>query len=140
MTHNLIVFYRTANIVSQGVRLWPSNAKLWPTYVLLGVAGLSSVLATIVLVAYCWSTKAANRWNTARFGLTVLTIGFSVVMWGIAAAGIQSTSDFNGIGAQSLWSAACDATAQQLQMFDKTVNFKQFCIEQVPFFLYSGSC
>jgi hypothetical protein len=61
-------------------------------------------------------------------------------MWGIAAAGIQSTSDFNGIGSQSLWSAACDATAEQLQMFDKTVNFKQFCIEQVPSFLYSCPC
>lgn len=132
MTHNLVVFYKTADIAAQGVRLWPSNAKLWPTYLTLGVAGLSTIFATMVLLAYCWSTKAANRWNTARFGLTVLTIGFGVVMWALAGGGLNSTSDFKGIGSQSLWSAACDATAQQLQMFDKTVDFRQFCLEQVP--------
>ena len=85
----------------------------------------------MVLIAYCWSVQAANRWNTARFTLTVITVGFGLVMWAVAAAGTNSTSDFEGIGTQSLWSAACDATAQKLEYFDNQINFKQFCIEQV---------
>src|ERR1700721_1597160 len=125
MIHNLVVFYSTAKEVRQGVRLWPANAKLWPTYLMLGVASLSTILATIVLLAYFWSTKAANRWNTARFGLTMVTIGFGLIMWAIAAGGVNSTSDWTGVGSQSLWSAACDATAEQLQYFEHTVNFKQ---------------
>jgi hypothetical protein len=135
MTHNLVVFYKTANVAAQGVRLWPANVKLWPTYLTLGVASLSAIFAAAVLLAYCWGTKAANRWNTVRFGLTVLTIGFGVVMWALAGGGLNSTSDFNGIGSQSLWSASCDASAQQLQMFDKTVDFRQFCLEQVLYII-----
>jgi hypothetical protein len=98
---------------------------------MLGVASLSAGLATFVLVAYFWSVAAANRWNTARFVLTAITIGFGLIMWAVAAASTNGTSDFEGIGTQSLWSAACDATAQQLQYFDKDINFKRFCMEQV---------
>lgn len=132
MTHNLVVFYRTAQLVQQGIRAWPAQPKLWPTYVMLGVASLNTLLATMVLVAYFWSVGASNRWNTARFILTITTIGFGLVMWAVAAAGTNGTTEFEGIGTQSLWSAACDATAEQLQHFDKEINFKRFCIEQVP--------
>jgi hypothetical protein len=131
MTHNLVVFHRTATLIEQGVPAWPAHPKLWPTYVMLGVASLSAFLATMVLIGYCWSVRAANRWNTARFTLTVITIGFGLVMWAVAAVGTNNTSDFEGIGTQSLWSATCDATAQQLQYFDKDIDFRRFCIEQV---------
>ena len=133
MTHNLVVYYSTINAVAQGQRLWPTNPKLWPTYVMLGVAALSSILATIVLLAYLWGTKAANRWNTVRFGLSMATIGFLIVMWAIAAGGMQSTSDFDGTGSQSLWSATCDASDQTHELFGHTVDFSRFCLEQVTF-------
>jgi uncharacterized protein (DUF486 family) len=131
MTRNLIVYYNTATVVSQGQHLWPVNPKLWPTYLMLGIAVLSTVLAGTVLLAYTWGTKTANRWNTARFALSLTTIAVMVISWGVAAAGMQSTSDYNGIGTQSLWSATCDATQEQIQLFGHTVNFGQFCLEQV---------
>src|SRR5579862_2049687 len=131
MTHNLVVFYATANQAYQGYRLWPSNPKLWPTYVMLGVAAFSTIMATMVLVAYTCGTKAANKWNTARFGFHLITLGVMVVLWALAAGGMQSTSDFNGTGSQSLWSATCDATPQTHEIFGHTVNFSQFCLEQV---------
>lgn len=131
MIDNLAVFYNTANVVLQGQRLWPVNPKLWPTYAMLGVAAVSSFLAGMVLLAYTWGTKVANRWNTARFVLSMTTIAFNFILWAIAAAGMQSTSDFNGIGSQSLWSATCDATDEQKNIFGHTINFGQFCLEQV---------
>ena len=131
MVDNLVLFYETANRISQGVRLWPQNAKLWPTYLALGIASLSAILATIVILAYCWGTKAANRWNTARTTITVGTLIFNIVIWGIAAAGLQSTSSFNGIGSQSLWSATCDATDQQHELFGHVINLSRFCLMQV---------
>ena len=131
MTDNLVVFYTTAEAVQQGVRAWPAQPKLWPTYVMLGVAALNAFLAAMVLIGYCWSVRAANRWNTARFTLKVIVIGAGLAMWAFAAATTGSTTSFNGVGTQSLWSAACDASAQQLQYFDKNINFKRACIEQV---------
>jgi hypothetical protein len=127
MTHNLVVFYNTADTVHEGQALWGANPKLWPTYLMLGVASLSSILCTIVLLAYFWGTKAANKWNTARFGLSLFTMGFMMVMWAFAAGGMEGTS---GIDA-SIWSQACDATDQKKSIFGHEVNFNQFCLEQV---------
>jgi hypothetical protein len=132
MAVNLFRFYTTANEVVQDVRLWPSSAKLWPTYVTLGVAALSTLLATMTLIAYLWSTKASNRWNLARTTVTVGTLLFNIVMWAIAAFSLQSTSAFDGTGSQSLWSASCDSTDQQQSIFRNVVNLNQFCLMQVP--------
>jgi hypothetical protein len=131
MIHNLVVFYRTQNEEAQGIRLWPSSAKLWPTYVTLGVAALSAILATAVLLAYISGTKTANKWNMARTILGIITVIFTAIIWVISAVGLQSTSDFKGIGSQSLWSASCDATDQQHEIFGHTIDFHQFCLEQV---------
>jgi hypothetical protein len=131
MTANLVVFFNTAGRVSQGISLWPAQAKLWPTYVTLGVATLSAFLATATLFAYFWGTKYANRWAVARTTLVVVAIGFSIIMWAIAAYGLQSTSAYEGVGSQSLWSATCDATDQQHQLFGHVINLNQFCLMQV---------
>lgn len=131
MTANLVVFYNTIGTVSQGVRLWPTSSKLWPTYVTLGVATLSAFLATATLLAYFWGTKYANRWAMARTTLVAVSIGFAIIMWAIAAYGLQSTSAFDGVGSQSLWSASCDATDQQHKLFGHAVNLNQFCLMQV---------
>src|SRR5271155_2133842 len=105
MTANLIVFYNTASRVADGVRLWPQDAKVWPTYLTLGVAALSTILATATLLAYFWGTKAANRWNIARVSVSIGMIIFTIVLWAITIFGLQSTSSFDGTGSQSLWSS-----------------------------------
>src|SRR5271168_3584014 len=100
MTSNLVAYYTTRNLSNNGVPAWTNQAKLWPTYVALGVSGLSLILATFVLIAYCCGTKAANKVNLAR---TVLTIGmliFTAALWALAAAGLQGTSAFSGVGSQ----------------------------------------
>jgi hypothetical protein len=132
MTANLIVFYNTATRVADGVRLWPQNAKVWPTYLTLGIAALSTFLATATLLAYFWGTKVANRWNMARVSVTIAVVVFNIVIWAIAAFGLQSTSAFDGIGSQSLWSAVCDSTPQQHEIFGHEFNFGQYCLMQVP--------
>jgi len=139
MIDNLVVFYRTVNTVANGLRAWPQNAKLWPTYVALGAAALSAVLCTVTLFAYFWGTKAANRWNMARISVTIASIIFSIVIWAIAAYGLQSTSDFEGVGSQSLWSASCDATDQWHDLFGHVINFQKFCLMQVLEPLYACS-
>ena len=131
MIANLVVFYNTAQAVANGVSLWPGSTKLWPTYVTLGVAALSAILATATLFAYFWGTKYANRWNIARTTLTFVSIGFAVVLWAIAAYGLQSTSSWDGIGSRSLWSATCDATDQQNQIFGHLIDLHRFCLMQV---------
>ena len=131
MIDNLVVFYSTTGTNSNGVRLWPESSKLWPTYLTLGVAALSTILATATLMAYFWGTKVANRWNIARVTLSVIFIIFSIVMWAIAIFALQSTSSFDGTGSQSLWSATCDSTEEQHELFGHIVNFRQFCLMQV---------
>jgi hypothetical protein len=132
MVANLIVFYETAQRVEDGVRLWPANAKVWPTYLTLGIAALSTILATLTLIAYFWGFKAANRWNMARVGVTISVVVVNLFIWAIAAYSMQSTSAFDGIGSQSLWSATCDSTDQQHEIFGHEFNFNQFCLMQVP--------
>src|ERR1700736_3491761 len=127
MGHNLVTFYNTANTVSQGQKLWPDNPKLWPTYLMLAVASISTFLATIVLLAYFWGTRAANRWNQARFGLTIFTIVFMIIMWAIAAGGVQSNSGDE----TTIWGVACDATSDTESLFGHSVNFRQTCLMQV---------
>ena len=131
MIANLVVFYKTARAVVNGVNLWPQSSKLWPTYVTLGVAALSAIFASATLLAYFWGTKYANRWNIARTTLTVISIGFVLVFWAISAYGLQSTSDWNGQGSRSLWSSTCDATEQQHELFGHVINFRRFCLMQV---------
>jgi len=126
MGHNLVTFYNTANTVSQGQKLWPDNPKLWPTYLMLAVASISTFLATIVLLAYFWGTRAANRWNQARFGLTIFTIVFMIIMWAIAAGGVQSNSGDE----TTIWGVACDATSDTESLFGHSVNFRQTCLMQ----------
>jgi len=130
MIANLAVFYNTVGTISNGVRLWPEKSKLWPTYVTLGVAALSTVLSTATLLAYFWGTKYANRWNMARTTLTVVTIIFSIILWLIAVYGLQSTSSFEGVGSQSLWSSTCDSTDQQHELFGHVINLNQLCLMQ----------
>ena len=131
MIANLVVFYKTEQAVVNGVSLWPHSSKLWPTYVTLGVAVLSTILATATLLAYFWGTKYANRWNIARTTLTFVSIGFIIVLWAIAAFGLQSTSSFDGVGSQSLWSSTCDATDSQREIFGHVIDFHRFCLMQV---------
>jgi len=138
MIDNLVVFYETTSTIANGVRAWPQNAKLWPTYVTLAAAGLSAILCTATLCAYFWGTKAANRWNMARMGVTIASIIFSIVIWAIAAYGLQSTSDWEGVGSQSLWSASCDSTDQQHELFGHIINFHRFCLMQVLHPLFPG--
>ena len=131
MIANLVVFYRTEQAAVNGVSLWPEDSKLWPTYVTLGVAALSTMLATATLLAYFWGTKYANRWNIARTTVTFVSIGFVIVLWAIAAYGLQSTSSWDGTGSRSLWSSTCDATDQQREIFGHEINFQRFCLMQV---------
>lgn len=128
-----------------GIRAWPSEAKLWPTYVALGVSATSLILATMVLFAYCCGTKAANKVNLARTVLTVGMLIFTAALWALAAAGLQGTSAFDGVGSQSLWSATCDSTDQQHELFGHWINFSQICLEQVcpplfTFVLFVSNC
>jgi hypothetical protein len=131
MVDNLVVFYQTADTTVNDTRLWPEDPKLWPTYVALGVAAVSTILATATLFAYFWGTKAANRWNMARVGVSIAMLVFTIVLWAIAAYGLQSTSSWNGAGSRSLWSATCDATDQQKNTFSEILNFHKFCLMQV---------
>jgi hypothetical protein len=68
----------------------------------------------------------------ARVSVTIAVVVFNIVIWAIAAFGLQSTSAFDGIGSQSLWSAVCDSTPQQHEIFGHEFNFGQYCLMQVP--------
>jgi len=83
MTDNLVVFYTTAEAVQQGVRAWPAQPKLWPTYVMLGVAALNAFLAAMVLIGYCWSVRVANRCGIGDVGFCGCYDGeYDIVQWG----------------------------------------------------------
>jgi hypothetical protein len=138
MADNLVIFYQTATTVINDTQLWPKEPQLWPTYVALGVAAVSTLLATATLFAYFWGTKVANRWNIARVSVAIAMVVFTIILWAIAAAGLESTSSWSGSGPRSLWSATCDATDDAKSLFSDVLDFRRFCRMQVrPSFPFS---
>jgi hypothetical protein len=129
---NLAKYYQTRNAVGpNGEVLWPADAKIWPTKVMLSAGITSLVLALSVLISYAWGTKMANRVSTARSIIGVGVSIFKIAMFAFAGGAYLGANKTTGPGPQSLWMLSCNPSDQTKSVFSATVNFGQFCSMQV---------
>lgn len=128
-------YYETLTVDVNGQTLWntPDQTVLWPTYLTLVAAVLTSIFSTVVLIAYIWSTTTtAERIDDWRSRiLWVLLIGKIALeiatSSGMYATGAHGPAD----GPQSLWYQTCTATQDDANTFSSFINIPQFCGMQV---------
>jgi hypothetical protein len=127
MLHNLAVFYATQGEIYHGTMAWPESPELWPSYLTLGTAGLSALLASAVMVGYICGTKVANTVNTTRTVISIVISVTTFVLWSGVVGSLSSTKGSE----KSLWGASCWVSEDKEDLWEKKINFYQFCLEQV---------
>lgn len=119
-------YFATENVTNLGQRLWSSDTILWPTILALAVSLVSIVLSTIVLFAYFWGTKAADRWDNWRGYFTNTTSAVKIAFHIAVAVSLFVT----GTNPNSLQGQTCGAPPAKEPLFPQ-LNFGKFCAMQV---------
>lgn len=133
--YTLTEYFVTENTVIEGENLWPpsDDVMLWPTILTLIVAVVTLILTTIVLIAYCNGTAAADRWERRRstFGniATCFTI-FKMIACAVASSSMYITGQSTAPGPQSLWRIACDASQEAQDLFHRIIDLGNYCTLQ----------
>lgn len=104
---------------------WSGKAVQWPSILLLCIACVSLVMSLIVFYGY-WR-GGHKRAEKAAVYYTVFAVGFfvfSIVMWGIGAAALQSAR--NNAKGQDIWGWSCKDNPRKT-VFQNEVNFDLVC-------------
>lgn len=134
MAFTLRKYYDTLDVTADGEPLWipPDRTLLWPTYFTLVTSTITGIFAAAVLMAYYWSTSAADRVDNWRSFLIwgVFALKFSLE---IAASSSMYHTGTKGseTGLQSLWFQTCTMTNEQIALFGFAINLPQYCSMQV---------
>ena len=133
MAFTLHKYYETINVAADGQTLWnsPDQTVLWPTYLTLVTAIITTVSAAVILTAYYRNMTTAERIDDwlSRILLGVVFLKFALEVAassGMYATGAHGPSD----GPQSLWYQTCTATDDAASLFSFAVNIPQFCTMQ----------
>ena len=110
---------------------WNANTKLWPMYMYFALSTISTFLNLVILIAYCWGIRYANRASAVESVFTGVVIVGHVVIWAVGAALYRAGKDEQA-HARDLWGWTCSLGARQIQdAFAKEINFGQYCNIQV---------
>ncbi|KAI9799160.1 MAG: hypothetical protein M1833_004200 [Piccolia ochrophora] len=125
-------YLSTRNEIAGGRGPWADNTQLWPTIMLFTIAGISLVLNLFILVAYCFSIRAANRTAIVSSVFTGGIFVIGLVVWIVVAALYKYGKDHKTDGVhRDLWGWACGSGAQRIQGdFKEVVNFQSLCTLQ----------
>lgn len=126
MSDNLAKYYKTINDKNGTQNLWSTATMLYPNFLTLTSATITLLFAIIILLAYCWGTQAADRWDNRRATFSKIvtfihvasTVASTVVMW-------DTRSNPNSLSGQT-----CGAPPEKAPLFPQ-INFDQFCLMQV---------
>ncbi|KAK6347108.1 hypothetical protein TWF696_007187 [Orbilia brochopaga] len=147
-TNNLRVLERVINLVASGTILgimgytldrlivtqnqqvngtgpFGSNPKLWPTYVLTSVSGITFLFNLSVLIAYCCGRRAADKVASGSTYVRLLSPIGHLIVWGTTAGSFNIAS--NG---QDVWGFSCSdkpADVAIQQQFEKVINYDLLC-------------
>ncbi|KAF1815884.1 hypothetical protein P152DRAFT_200639 [Eremomyces bilateralis CBS 781.70] len=120
------IFRSTRNIASRnGLPPWAPNTPLWPQITILVIASISLFLAVVVLWANCrHGHRRAEKVAVYYTTFAVFFFVFSIVMWGVGAAILQSSK--NGQGGSDMWGWACKDNRRK-ELFQDDINYGLVC-------------
>jgi hypothetical protein len=134
MAYMLRKYYQTLTVDVNGQTLWntPDQTVLWPSYLTLVTAVLTSIFSAVVLTAYLWSTTTAERIDDWRSRILWVLLIVKVAMEITTSSGMYATGAHGPAnGPQSLWYQTCTATADDAKNFAPFLNIPAFCGMQV---------
>lgn len=108
-----------------GLPPWAPETPIWPQITLLVIASISLFLAVVVLWANCRhghmrAEKVAVYYTT----FAVVLFVFTIVMWGVGAAVLQSSKNSNG--GTDIWGWACKDNRRK-ELFEEDINYSLVC-------------
>ncbi|KAK3697625.1 hypothetical protein LTR37_017363 [Vermiconidia calcicola] len=113
---------------------WAAETHTWYTYMYFGIALVSCVVDTLVLVFYCRGVKSANAVSqVAGYWSGALFVGH-VVVWTISVAIYRYGKELVDGSFQNLWGWTCSTAAEELQSQLTNVNFSKYCTVQTTSF------
>jgi len=127
LSWSLEQWYTTHNrIIDGGAHPWGTTTKLWPTYMLLGIAATTFLMNIITLGSYICGVQAANKSATATTVVSTILLAVHVVAWAVATGLFKMANTGN-----DLWGYSCSPTADEIQIqvqsyldFNKLCNFQ----------------
>lgn len=95
------------------------------------VAAISVVLNFVIIIAYSFGTKKANKAATVATVFTWAVMLGNLAVWCVAAALYRTEKDKDG-KSNDLWGWTCSPLAREIQKeFAHEVDFDKFCNVQV---------
>jgi cytochrome c biogenesis protein CcdA len=123
MAFTISVFLATRLDRVQERNVWPAEAKVWPTVMLLVAALLTLLVELAVLAAYCCGfARAQNSWK-----LVAVSHAAHFSMWLVVAFLYRYEKRLDDV-----WGWSCSDVAEQLQRdLNGSLNFGRLCALQV---------
>jgi hypothetical protein len=120
-------YQTTKNEIRNERSAWPKHPKLWPTFLLLGGAGLTLLLSAVTLFSYCFCfDKARGSWK-----LTLVKYAIHILAWIIISTLYRYEKGLHGVN-NDLWGWSCSQEAAAIQTeFKGVVDFQSLCSVQV---------
>ena len=136
LSWTLVKFLETRNeyFTVDGERrtAWASGTNTTFFYVYFGVAVVSFLLESIILIAYCRGVRQANRAAMISGIWSGIIIAGHIVIWGLAVAVYRYGKEPGGDGKfTDLWGWTCSTAAEQIQPAITNIKFSRACTIQV---------
>ena len=131
MVFMTLKYQTTKNEIRNERNAWPKHPKLWPTFLLLGGAGLTLLLSAVTLFSYCFCFgKARGSWK-----LTLVKYAIHILAWIIISTIYRYEKGLHEVN-NDLWGWSCSQKAAAIQSeFNGVVNFQSLCSVQVTLYL-----
>ncbi|KAK3117185.1 hypothetical protein LTR53_001689 [Teratosphaeriaceae sp. CCFEE 6253] len=141
LTMTLVKFFQTRNIQytvgGKQRTAWAADTQTWYTFLYFGVALVSFLINSVVVLAYYRGVKAANAADNATGWWSNLLNATHVVVWIVSAIIYRVGKEPVNGKFRDLWGWTCSTAASELQVVVTSVNFDQYCTIQTSSW-YSG--
>lgn len=135
LSTTLTVFNATKHLPPRNtLPAWAENTKVWPQYLVLGIACVS--MAFCILIFWNYFRGGHKRAEKVAVYYTLFAMGFfifSIIMWAVAAGVLQGAKS-NG-QRKDLWGWSC-VDNHRRELFQKDVDYGLVCRMQVSWFQY----
>ncbi|KAK6345555.1 hypothetical protein TWF718_007467 [Orbilia javanica] len=125
MGYTLENYIVNKNEVINGSGPFGTNPKLWPTYVMTAVAGLTLIYNITVLVAYCCGRRASDKVASGSSYVKLLSPLGHLIVWATTAGSFKGAATGNDIWTFSCSDAPSDVSIQQ--EFQNKINYDILC-------------
>ncbi|KAK5133025.1 hypothetical protein LTR08_008230 [Meristemomyces frigidus] len=133
----LVKFFQTKNVyfTVDGVErtAWAADSITWYTYMYTGVAAVSFVLNSAIMIAYTRGVKQANAADKINSYWSHLIQFGRIVVWAVSAGIYRYGKEPVNSKFRDLWGWTCSTAANELQTVVTNINYNRYCNVQVMF-------